>query len=242
MGSSTKPKLFTLSEDIRPQDYMVIATIGHDAFLHDVQTNLKKFNLPEEPISDEDIRHRLAHPESCSVIKAVSTGTNEIMGLVCWAHRGYIPREPRPEETRGAFTDKTDEIQTKIHQLEKLSDGHFVQFMTDIMPEGTKCWFIAGLNVAPKYQGMGVGRALIEWGTSRAEKDGVFAWVHSSAMAWEAYQACGFEIVRELRLDLDEYAEGEAVGQGPLEDGKWGIYIFRYMVYAPERALGLVGK
>jgi cobalamin biosynthesis protein CbiG len=80
MDSSTKPKLFTLSEDIRPEDCMVIATIGHEAFLPDVQTNLKKFNLPEEPISDEDIRHRLAHPESCSVIKAVSVEANEIMG------------------------------------------------------------------------------------------------------------------------------------------------------------------
>jgi hypothetical protein len=48
--------------------------------------------------------------------------------------------------------------------------------------------------------------------------------------------------VRELKLDLDEYAEGGAVGHGPMEGGKWGIYIFRYMVYAQERALGLAGK
>jgi hypothetical protein len=83
---------------------------------------------------------------------------------------------------------------------------------------------------------------LTESGTSRAERDGVFALVHSSAMAWMASQACGFEIVRELKLDLDEYAEGGAVGHGPMEGGKWGIYIFRYMVYASERALGLVEK
>ena len=56
------------------------------------------------------------------------------------------------------------------------------------------------------------------------------------------YQACGFEVVRELRLVLDDYAEGEAVGKGPEEGGKWGIYVFRYMVYKPERCLGLVEK
>ena len=167
------------------------------------------------------------------------------MGSICWAHRGYVPRPPQPEGTEGRFTENSpsdESKRTKIQQLEDLTDSHFRQFMTDIMPERTKCWYIGGLTVAPQYQGMGVGRALMEWGTSRAEKDGVFAWVHSSDMAWQAYQACGFEIVRELRLDLDEYAEDGAVGCGPEEGGKWGIYTFRYMVYAPERALGLVGK
>lgn len=230
---------FRLSTDIREEDCMIIATQGDEAFIPDVQTRLKKFNLPPDPISDAHIKNWLSHPERCTVIKAVSIKTNEIMGSICWAHRGYIPRDPQPEKTEGRFTEESDgRNKTKIQQLEDLSDSHFQQFMTDIMPEGAKCWFVVGLTVAPKYQGMGVGRALLQWGTSRAENDGVFAWVHSSEMAWKAYKACGFDIVRELRLDLDEYAECQAVGHGPEEGGKWGIYTFRYMVYAPERAVG----
>jgi hypothetical protein len=50
------------------------------------------------------------------------------------------------------------------------------------------------------------------------------------------------EVVRELRLELDEWAEGEAVGRGPGDGGSWGVYTFRYMVYKPERAVGLLGK
>ncbi|KAE9362624.1 hypothetical protein N431DRAFT_551128 [Stipitochalara longipes BDJ] len=241
---SNKTKIpFTLSQDIRPEDYLVIANQGVEAFLPDVQTRLKLFNLPTEPISDSYVRNWLSLP-SCHVVKAVSLESNEIMGCVCWGTRGYVPRPPRPERTQGRFTEGSGEegTKTKIQQLEDLSDGHFVQFMTDIMPEGTKCWFISSLNVAPKFQGMGVGRALMEWGFRRADEDGVFAWVHSSEMAWRAYRACGFEVVRELRLILDDYAEGEAVGKGPEEGGKWGIYVFRYMVYKPERALGFVGK
>jgi len=223
---------------------MPIATIGHSAFIPDVQTRLKTFNLPPTPISDAHVRAWLSSP-ACHVLKAVSTESNEIMGSVCWVTRGYLPRPPAPEKTTGRVTEGSEEKggrKSKIQELEDLTDGHFVRFMSDVMPEGTKCWFIAGLAVAPAWQGMGVGRALMEWGIRRAESDGVFAWVHASEGSWKAYRACGFEVVRELRLDLDEWAEGEAVGRGPEEEGKWGVYTFRYMVYKPERALGLVGK
>lgn len=241
MEASKTP--FTLSTDISQDDCMVMAAQAHEAFLPDIQTRLKNINMPPSPISDTHIRNWLSHTETCSVIKAVSRETSEIMGSICWVHRGYIPRDPQPERTAGRFTEISEgSNKTKIQQLEDLTDSHFEQFMTDIMPEGTKCWFIAGLVVAPQYQGMGVGRALVEWGTSRAEKDGVFAWVHSSEMAWKAYEAYCFTVVRELRLDLDKYAEDQAVGHGPEKGGKWGTYTFKYMVYAPERAIGFLEK
>ncbi|KAN0098249.1 hypothetical protein V8E51_013912 [Hyaloscypha variabilis] len=233
---SLKPKTkipFTLSQDIRPEDHLPIATIGIEAFLPDIQTQLKLFNLPPQPITTTHIGNWLSNP-ACHVVKAVSTETNEIMGCICWATRGYVPRPPQAERTQGRFTEKDGEGEGEgegkrksgIQRLEDYSDGHFVQFMTDMMPEGTKCWFIGGLNIAPRFQGMGVGRALMEWGLRRVEEDGVFAWVHSSESAWRAYQACGFEVVRELRLELDDYAEGEAVGRGPESEGRWGSYVF----------------
>lgn len=49
--------------------------------------------------------------------------------------------------------------------------------------------------------------------------------VHASDLGWRAYQACGFEVVRELRLELDEWAEGEAVVRA-LETGGVGGYYF----------------
>ncbi|TFK62825.1 hypothetical protein BDN72DRAFT_726779, partial [Pluteus cervinus] len=168
------------------------------------------------------------------VIKAVHNDTNEIMGFICWVQRGYVPRPPQPEATAGRLSelsDETEQKKTKIQVMEDMEDKHFVDFMTEIMPEGTKCWFVGGLNVSPKFHRMGVARALLSWGTSRAERDGVFAWVHSSDSAWQAYSACGFEIVRVLRTDLDAYAEGDAVDKGPGEGGKWGVYTVRYMVY-----------
>lgn len=238
MAEATKEPLFRLSEEITEEDIPIMAAIGHESFLNDTHTNLKTFFIPEKAGPDDGgIRDWLKSPQTCHPIKAVSTATNEIMGFICWVHRGYVPRKPKPEATRGRFSDESaeDKPRTKIQIMEDMEESHFVDFMTEIMPDGTKCWFIAGLTVAPKFQGQGVGRALLNWGTSRAEKDNVFAWVHSSDSAWKAYAACGFEPVRVLRVDLDAYAEGEAVNAGPGEGGKWGIYTIRYMAYKPER-------
>ena len=231
------PLPFTLSQDIEESDILKMATLGHEAFRDDSHTNLKIYGVPQKAgVDDSGLREQLAAGPRCHVIKAVHNDTKEIMGFITWGHRGYLPRKPQPEGTRGRFSEAETDEKTKVQIMEDMEDQHFVDFMTEIMPPGTKCWYVMGLNVAPKFQRMGVARALLGWGLERAEKDGVFAWVHSSDSAWKAYAASGFEIVRVLRTDLDAYAEGEAVGKGPDEGGKWGIYTVRYMVYKPERA------
>ena len=237
MTTITQRPLFRLSRDITEEDIPIMAAIGHEAFLEDTHTNVKKYLLPKTGVDDSGIRNRLSD-KACNVIKAVHNDTGEIMGFVCWMHRGYLPRPPGPNSTTGRFSEPSEDQQnkTKIQAMEDMESAHFVEFMTDIMPAETKCWIVGGLDVAPKFQRMGVGRALLDWGTSRAEEDKVFAWVHSSDSAWKAYAGCGFDIVRVLRIDLDAYAEGDAVNKGPGEGGKWGVYTIRYMVYKPERA------
>lgn len=243
--AASKEKLEFTVEPVTAADMPTIRAIGASAFEDDTHTNLKVFGQAPESDRSAHLDGYLDNPR-CVFLKAVSTGpTPEIVGWVCWGHRGYIPRPQQPEATAGRFSEMPGEDAqklTKIQELENLTDAHFVQFMTDIMPEGTKCWYIVGLNVDPKYQRKGVARALLEFGTRKAQEDGVFAWVHSSEAGWKAYEASGFEIVRELVIDLDEYAEGPAVGKGPREDGKWGHYKFRYMVYGKDNAVGLLGK
>ena len=242
-NTTTKGLGFKLIEDVQEEDYIVMAKLWQDSFLTDAHTNLKVYQASQGPLDDSPIR-AWAASDNCHLLKAISTSTNEIMGWVCWGHRGYTARKPQPESTsEGVWTSgPAEKERTPIQNLTRLTGDHFKEFMTDIMPEGVKCWYICTLVVAPQYQGMGLGRRMIEWGTSRAEKDGVFAWVHSSNQGWQAYQACGFETVRMLTLNLDEYAAGGALGKGPEPGGKWGDYTFRYMVYKPERAVAIKGK
>ncbi|KND93315.1 hypothetical protein TOPH_02087 [Tolypocladium ophioglossoides CBS 100239] len=61
----------------------------------------------------------------------------------------------------------------------------------------------------------------------------VFAWVHSSEPVWRMYEKSGFQIIRALDIDLDEYAPMPPPYEGP--DAKWGHYVFRYMKYLPKK-------
>lgn len=64
--------------------------------------------------------------------------------------------------------------------------------------------------VDPTYQGKGVGRALIEWGTSHADASGppMPCYLESSEAAIKVYEKLGFESVEEL-----EMFESDAAGK-----------------------------
>jgi hypothetical protein len=193
-------------------------------------------------------------------IKAVENNTKQIMGFSFWAFRGFEPEEiprlggaapkaPVPavnsdgsQPSTGDSATKPDEKEKKeqekkeipaddlIAQLEALTDADMNSFAEEIMPQGTKCLIVASLSVSPKFQKRGIGSALLKWGTDVVDANGVFAWVHSSEGAWKAYEKSGFKIVRTLDVDLDQYAPLPAPADR-YDDGKWGHYVFRYMVY-----------
>ena len=117
-----------------------MAAIGHEAFLNDSHTNLKKYLADKsgETPDESGIRDWLKVPERCHVIKTTHNDTGELMGFICWAHRGFIPRKPQPEATKGRISDLTGDnkqARTKVQIMEDMEDKHFVEFMTDIMPE-----------------------------------------------------------------------------------------------------------
>lgn len=118
-----------------------------------------------------------------------------------------------------------------IKRLVALTDADFARWMTDVMPPGTRCIYVVGLSVTPRFQGRGVGSVLLRWGTRLCDERRVFAWVHSSEPAWRVYDKAGFRTARTLDVDLDAYAPMPPPGEGP--EAQWGHYVFRYMLYKP---------
>jgi len=155
------------------------------------------------------------------------------------------------EEGAGAEPEASEEAEASVeppHQddpiarLEALTDADMDDFMSSIMPAGTRCLYIMSIVVSPTHQGRGVGTALIQHGTRRADREGVFAWVHASEAGAGMFERQGFEEVRRLRVDLDKYCGGRGVEEvkGLERKGEegtgWGEYVFRYMVRKPETA------
>ncbi|MDI1491115.1 MAG: hypothetical protein OHK93_002321 [Ramalina farinacea] len=82
------------------------------------------------------------------------------------------------------------------------------------------------LVVSPTHEHRGVGSALVRWAAATADRQDIPSWLQSSPVAAAVYGgAGGFRGVRDLDVDLSEYAPG---GKGAMRG--WGGYRFRYML------------
>ncbi|RFU80799.1 acyl- n-acyltransferase [Trichoderma arundinaceum] len=240
------PEAAQLSSDAFLEDRQTqMKALGRNPF------DMKKYHT-------ESLPQMLKSPR-CVVLKAVDDETGEFAGFCNWALIGFSPDEmpvlpgriqpperPTKVTVEGAAKDKSssssDEDAPKpesdadadaeddpIERLQALTGGDLDAWQKEVMPEGTKCLIVIGLSVSPKFQRRGIGSALLRWGTSICDEKGVFAWVHSSEPAWRIYEKSGFQVIRSLDVDLDEYAPCPPPNEGP--DAKWGHYVFRYMKY-----------
>ncbi|RFU31520.1 hypothetical protein B7463_g4840, partial [Scytalidium lignicola] len=235
------------------KDIMVPAQMSEDAFATDANTQLKYLGKPRGTFAKgmaEGIKSWHSRPNRCTVLKAIDTSSpdREIIGWVCWGFskgwdQGPAPI-PTPVPAAAAAPNTTDNdaleqeeasqqlekpVKSKVEMLEELTGKDLEHMMEILMPPGTKCMYIGSIIVDPKHQGSGVGTKLIQWGTKKADEEGVFAWVHSSEAGAPRFEKQGFEEVGKLEVDLDQYADS------PREDGSnWGMYRFRYLKRMPK--------
>ncbi|KAH6991131.1 acyl-CoA N-acyltransferase [Ilyonectria sp. MPI-CAGE-AT-0026] len=186
------------------------------------------------------------------LLKATDDRDGTIVGSMAWGFRGVeldaSPGEDKKateqvEETvvdddgKGEGATETEEPipgAERINELEAMTSKHLHDFMHRIMPDGSKCIFMGGITVDPKYQGQGVGSQLIRWGTEQADRLGAFSWVHASEAGWPVFAKHGFKEVERLTFDMDTWAVGPPPKDGVFGDREsWGPYTFRYMVRQP---------
>jgi len=193
-----------------------------------------------------------------TVLKTVDDESGKITGHVTWAEQGLEEASlqatgglkgestpdaqeaeksrdksrEEPQKNNGGGQDSTRKTlaQQKVAELEKITSDHMKEWMERIMPEGAKSMFICGISVHPDYQGHGIGKALIQWGTRKADERGVVCWVHLSEAGWGVFNKLGWHVEDSLTVDLDQYA---AEPPGESSKGSWGSYTFRYAVRQP---------
>ncbi|TKY86285.1 hypothetical protein EX895_005110 [Sporisorium graminicola] len=74
--------------------------------------------------------------------------------------------------------------------------------------QGKRYWFLKLLVIDPEFQRQGLGTILVKWGTARADKDGVHAWLESSPMGKGAYLKAGFKVLGLDRVDEPRAEKG----------------------------------
>jgi len=213
-----------------------LAAISEAAMTTDKQTEFKHLaqdSAVSSLMMEEPIKSWLTNPK-LRVLKAVDDETSEILGWTCWAFRGYDTPTP-PVRTTSDQPVKPEPLPSNpVDRLNRFTGDDFAVWMEEKMPPGTKCMFICSISVHPKHQGRGVGKALIRWGTSQADRDEVFCWVHASEAGYPVFKKEGYEVDKELPIDLDEYAKDVEI-EG-VRDRKWGVYTLRYLIRQPRKA------
>jgi len=237
-------------------DLDVLAQLSGDAFLNDTHTLLKAHWLGNNSHRDEtkeDLARLLTNERvDMLVARKSEDGAGEIIGSIVWVKVGYPKNDGSDAPARPMFTSKATTLPPPpapvpppfpdspltIAELAKTTSNAMTHYIDHLMPPGTQCRLINRMNVAPGYQGQGIGSALIKWGTDKADADGVFCWVSSSMDGYHVYAKAGFVEVGRQELCLDDYAQGvkrRVLG----DDGKeveedWGVYVWRWMRRDPK--------
>ncbi|KAI0155017.1 acyl-CoA N-acyltransferase [Xylariaceae sp. FL1272] len=243
-------------EPFQYADIPACARITSHAFSIDPYTIVKQ--LGQKPFDMYDIAQsdflNTLHRRNYVYVKAVDSESGEIVGHAGWSFRGLPnqdlvpwngPSDEKPEtevaktesDNAAEHTDAEPEgghkENSSIDRLHAIEDADMQYWIKDLLPSDMPCVLVQGLIVSPSHQSRGVGSALLQYGNAMADGLGLPVWVHSSHQAYEVYRKAGFKTVRELDIDLDEYApraprEDEDV-MGEKGCGKWGRYVIRYM-------------
>ena len=165
-------------------------------------------------------------------------GEGDIAGFVVWSKTPNFDSPPDGEVRSMAVGEPPEppaEPERKtVEGLEEWTNASMAAWQAYLAPRGSRCRYIIAISVHPDFQGKGVGRALVRWGTERADRDGVGCWVQSSMDGSKVFEKEGFTEVDRLETDLGGWAEG-VVREG---GGSWGEYVWKYMIRPPSRVGG----
>ena len=224
--------------------------LGNETFATDTHTLVKmqgKVPYDHDAGSRAHLKVALGQ-DRYAWIKAVSKADGEVMGTIgCIFRRVDESLVPKFDVEKPANADDEDkkepekeskevpaEEEDKIAELMREEDKDMHDWMSKLMPGDTKCLVIVGITVGPKYQGQGVGTALLGWVCDNADRCGVFTWVHSSEAGRRNFEKAGFKVIGEFAIELDEYATSPPPKGLGTPDGKWGRYVCRYMKRLPN--------
>lgn len=241
---------------ITPLNYADInacANISRDSFAMDPHTIVKQLGRDGYDMYAMARRGYISNLERKNMVfvKAVDINTGAIVGYGGWIFKNFQqdlvpwiqPADAKPEEEQEKNkVPKEPEAEREpdsIDRLHAMEDEDMQYFLHKLIPVSDPCMIVMGVAVAPAHQSRGVGSALLQHGNAIADRRGLPIWVHSSHQAVEAYGKSGFEPVRTLDVDLDEYAprpprDDEPV-MGEKGSGKWGHYVIKYMRREPRK-------
>lgn len=220
-----QPQLEISLLPVASSDIPSLVTIHQTAFESDRFSNLMLLGRDPDAFKGlllKSIETWMADPNA-QLIKAVAEN-GDIVGYACWVTED-VPEVKQPT-TKPEQGPSTVDEQRKLlpRDLGKLMREDLVARKRDLMGN-ERHMVLQALVTDPKWQKMGVGARLVQWGISKADIEGLSCWAHASPSGYGVYLRAGFEELGMSEYSLDQYLPEDEQGKS-----EWGVYTFRYMV------------
>ncbi|KAK6069158.1 acetyltransferase [Seiridium cupressi] len=224
------PKLEISLHPATSNDVPELLKIHLAAFQSDQFSNLMLLSRDPnefERLLSKSIETWMSDPNA-QLIKAVAKN-GAIVGYACWVTEDAPDIEqdlPKPEKQEMILFTDAPVSQHKLlpKDLGKLMREDLVSRKKKLIGNERHLVFQA-LITHPQWQCKGIGAQLVQWGTTRADAEGLASWAHASPSGHGVYLRAGFEELDASDYDLDRYLPEEEQGEP-----KWGTYTFRYMM------------
>ncbi|KAI1658651.1 hypothetical protein F4813DRAFT_355838 [Daldinia decipiens] len=210
MPSVNKVDISPLSDEEIPIAFQVLSkSFGHEAPFVDIY-----FPSHDTPSGQAQGSKRLTvwkqTSEASTFLKATTRGDQGdqelIIGFAVWT----LMKEAPPAEL--AKTENVEEVwpdEADREFMTRLWSDYVIPRSKAIEDSGGKGVYVLELlAVHPEYQRLGAGTALVEWGTKKADQQGLQAVVEGTPIARRLYEKSGLRAkIEEMRFDVgDEFA------------------------------------
>jgi GNAT superfamily N-acetyltransferase len=195
---STEALSFTISQITSEEDFPFLATVEESAF-RGPQTTLFFGSSASHDPSIAAARHiEVFRTDPTALYFKATLPSGQVIGLAKWnIFSASGPHFPWP--TSGFAADANVELLAWFFgELDKKRNAFMV-------PRGEGYLYMALLAVDPKWQRMGVGRRLLEWGLEKADKEGLECWIEASPAGKPLYEKVGWKEVGATDVDLRKW-------------------------------------
>ncbi|KAL4795182.1 acyl-CoA N-acyltransferase [Aspergillus venezuelensis] len=206
-----------------PSDAPALAEINIVAFADQGFIGNAFPNIPYNvihPLKCTRYLQKMAHPQT-EVITAVDSDSGEILGCARWVFPSDKPGEGAAELMSDAAAKESEAVngngagaQGQAQEGPQLPEGTnreiydgFFQILKDsarghLRDDDVVLEFLA---THPKYQGHGVGKALLAWGIERAEKDGKRIYLEATSEGYPLYVKSGWRALERVEIDYERW-------------------------------------
>ncbi|KAL4951648.1 acyl-CoA N-acyltransferase [Aspergillus filifer] len=214
-----------------PSDASVLAEINILAFANQGFISNAFPNVPYNavhPLKCTRYLQKMAHPQT-QVIAAIDQDSGEVLGCARWVFPSDKPGESAAELMSDAAAKEKEAVDENGAGAQRIGEPN--SSSSPGLPEGTNKEIYDGffqilkesarghlrdddivlefIATHPKYQGRGVGKALLAWGIERAGKEGKRIYLEATEEGYPVYVKNGWRALARVEID---YARWGGVG------------------------------